>query len=139
MTREERLLREIEKDFPYFLGANGNLIPVPRGVPAPVEYIATGHPISDTKEGDCVDKEDAVVVSLPTGCTEQYTYDGSTYCPDCGSKGLYVSHDEDYYAGPTYICCACGRFHHISSRPVYGKIDQSGLDQLRVLLSQRSS
>jgi hypothetical protein len=40
------------------------------------------------------------------------------FCPNCGSKTLFESDAEDYYAGPTVLCVTCNYKHNICSQPV---------------------
>ena len=37
------------------------------------------------------------------------------YCPECGSKGMWMNDDEaDYYLGPYFFCGKCRSAGHIS-------------------------
>lgn len=39
---------------------------------------------------------------------ETYTKDVKLHCVNCGSKGIWVASDGDYYAGPDHVCTECG-------------------------------
>lgn len=38
---------------------------------------------------------------------ETYSLDSELYCPNCASKGIWIAHSGDYYAGSDHVCVNC--------------------------------
>ena len=58
------------------------------------------------------------------------------YCPECGSRGMWMNEDEgDYYLGPDFFCGKCRSSGHIS----FGECDYEPFQSIFDALSKKQS
>lgn len=62
------------------------------------------------------------------------------HCIGCGTKGVWVASEGDYYAGPEHICTNCECIFHIAVGPSKAeKNDLIKIEQLRTGITKDPS